>query len=336
MSEGGPYGSALAGKRQPSSAGAPEYAGITGGQPPLVDQGLSNVYIPIRRAPLLPPHDMQQVRQGHPLFLYKPGARLTGEDGTVTSFGIQDINYGLHQRAVYHEMNVVEKLKQSDVPEEVFRYKEWPRTVEEMLSQEAIIPVGVLATEPNDVRFEYSQGQVPAQVEGLHHGIAWLWGDLQRSTTVGWHFLQMNLSGMAITDPKGGRVNRVAKIPTLQCVPMARHLGMDFHGAGAGDAPGIELDYRTELEVATYERRQDEHGLALGELVKESRKVIAYRTRGFGVFFPLGTSDIMMRNAPSKDAVWKAIRTYAGMTAIINSRARLSVWLEPNPRIPRL
>lgn len=336
MSAGGPFGGQLVGKRDPTSQATPGYDAIAGGNPPLADQGLSNVNIPLKRAPLMHPHDVHRTRQGAPIFLYKPGVRMTGEDGTTTVYGLPDINYGLHMRAIFEEMSVIEKKRLAQIPQEIARYRMWPLTTDELLAGDAIVPSGVLNTEPNDVRFEFQQGQVPAQVEGLHHGIPWLWGELQRGTTVGWHFVRVKMTGTSITDPKGGALNRIAKIPTLQCLPMARHAGVDCHGTGDGSNVDTELDAPEEISVASYEREPDEYGLPLGGKRDATKRVLVFKTRGNGLFFPFGTSDLMMKSAPSKEAIDAAIRTYSGMQTLVNKKQRLSIWLEPNPRIPRL
>lgn len=320
----GPYGAELAMRKRPASeAFDMGQFGI-----PYADQGTGNVYTYLKVAPL-PGGAHILTRRGHLLFLYRPDKRLTGDDGTDTVYGLPDVNYGLYQRAVYEDMRA-RGMADSVIPVEVLRHKEWPSTVDEFLSERIIVPVGVRDQEPNDIRLEGQVAQVPAQISGLAENVPWIWGSVRAGDVVGFRLGMIRTTRAALVGPKGEPLNEILGRSVLQLTPMILQSGARYHGIGNDENPTFELDFKESFRVASRERRLDEYGLPLGELFGEPAEM-AYETHGSGFFLRLGKVGKMTGTPPSSEVVRRAIRTYSGLTNLLNTHNRLGIWLTPNP-----
>lgn len=325
----GQFGGQLGQRKRPAS----EAFDMSRFGTPYAEQHLKNIFINLNLAPL--PNDAhRKTRKGHPIFLYRPDKRLTGDDGTDTVYGLADVNYGLHQRVVYEEMR--EKgISDQLIPVEILRHKEWPITVDEFLSERMIIPIGIRDQEPNDIRFEGQILNIPAQVEGLAHGVPWIWGSVRMGDTVGFRLGQIELNRAMLTDPDGRPICQTVSRPVLQLIPMVLLSGAKYHGIGNGENPKLELDFPLGVRVDEHERTLDEFGLPLGPIRSETRRTIEYQTRGSGFFFPLGKVGLIMGNPASQEAANRAIRTYGALTAMLNTYNRLGIYLTPHPRLDR-
>lgn len=267
---------------------------------PYHDQGLSSIFTRVRRAPLYPPHDFERTLQGFPIFLYKPSKNLTGSDDTRTVYGLQDINYGLYQKALYERA----RLLDADVPEELSRYSEWPMRPEEVFGK--IVPYGALGSSPVDYRFEAKTNSVPVQQAGYAHNIPWLWDNVFKGSEIGWIFKRIkdyhpisNPTGMdAIYSDVYGDVG----VDCLQCLPYS---GPPLHG-----------------EAGT---RESVDGLVRG--------IGGFEVREFGRYFRFGRVTGTNGTQPSGHKIDRAVYTYDGMTSMQRTFCRLTVVLNPNPAI---
>lgn len=300
---------------------------------PHAAQGPKNIFIKLWFAPL-PNQAHLKSRKGHPLFLYRPDRRLTGDDATDTVYGLPDVNYGLHQRVVYDEMRS-QGVSDQMMPLEVLRYKEWPATVDEFLSERIIVPIGIRDQEPNDIRFEGQVLSVPTQVEGLAHGVPWIWGAVKSGDTVGFRLGEVEMNRSMFVDPDGKPITVTASRRVLQLTPMVLHSGAKYHGVGDGQSPQFELDFPQDVRVEEHERELNRFGLPLGPVRSETKRTIEYKTRGFGFFLTLGKVGLIMGRPPTPDGAKRAIRTYGGLNSAIATYNRLGIYVTPHSRLDR-
>lgn len=325
----GRFGAELGQRKRPSS----DAFNMSAFGTPYSEQHIKNIMIKLKLAPM-PNRAEHKTRKGHPLFLYRPDKSLTGDDGTDTVLGLADVNYGLHQRVVYQEMKE-RGLNDQEIPYEVVRHSQWPITVDEFLKERMIVPIGIRDQQPNDPRFPAPVAIVPSQVEGLAHGVPWIWGALTSGNIIGFRLGEVELTRTSFVDPEGKPVGVVAKRAVLQLTPMVLLTGAKYHGSGDGHNPATELDFPQGFRVDQYDRALDEFGLPLGNALVATKGSVEYKTRGSGYFFTLGFVGMTMGKHPSEESTFRAIRTYAGMNAIINTHNRVAVYLTPHTRLDR-
>jgi hypothetical protein len=328
----GRFGGKLAGQKRPTS----EPFDMSRFGTPYSEHAIENVIERVRMAPM-PNMGHRKSGAGHPMFLYRPDKPLTGEDNTETALCLPEVNYGLHQRVVFQQMKE-RGLDDHMIPYEVMRHSQWPITVEEFLGPRQIIPMGVRDQEPNDPRGEYQAMSVPFHIEGLAHGVPWIWPALSNGDVIGFRLGEVELCDTSFVDPDGKPVGEVAKGPILQLTPMVLYTGAKYHGAGKGlkEDLGTELDFPHVFRVDQHDRAFDEFGLPLGPPIEASRGEFEYVSRGSGFFFAFGRVAAMMGKPPSTEASSRAIRTYRGMRAVLNTYNRLAVYLTPHTREDRL
>ena len=326
----GRFGGSVVVRRE--TPGTPGTALNRFGVPYFPTGGISNVLAKVPMAPL-PNKGHTKIGMGEPVFLYRPNKKMTGDDGTVTVYGLPAVNYGLHQRALYQEL-MDAKIDETKLSEEVIRYKEWPLTVDEFLQTKQIIPFGIRDTDPDDLRLERHLMVIPCLVQGRGYGVPWLWGHVRSGDTIGFRVGLCKPQDCLSVTPDGTSLLTVAKKPFLQLTPYILYSGTIYHGKGDNNNIIYELDYIQTVREEGRTRKLDAWGLPLGEYDDTAPSVpIEYETRGEGFFIRFGRVEMTMNPPTSKEGIKRALRTYDGMQKIRRDLRRVTVQLCPNPLV---
>jgi hypothetical protein len=293
--------------------------------------GLASIFRAIRAAPLANGEHLDTIK-GHPWFLYKPDKNLTGDDNTVTAFGLQGVNYGLEQRAIYEQL-LLDGTPRDDVSREISAYKAWPLTVDEFLDDKKIVYIGIRSQSPGERRGEYEPALSRAQVAGLVHRVPWIWGNVVIGSRVGFRVANVHPKDVSHVTVKGSDIASPCRVPFLQVAPHVLGFGFPYRGGKRlSDSPAPhELDYVERFRVRQQDVAPDENGLPLGARTP-SEDVFGCERRGFGFFVSVGTVTWASGKSPyPRGVVHEACRSFGAMNALVRNEAVVDLKLDPHP-----